>query len=74
MQSTPEYNSYCNAKQRCNNQNVKDYKFYGGRGIKFLFRDFKDFFTELGPKPEPKRAFSVERIDNNKHYQKGNVK
>lgn len=32
----PWYNSYNNAKQRCENPNNPDYKYYGGRGIKFL--------------------------------------
>jgi hypothetical protein len=74
MQHTPEYNSYCNAKQRCDNPTNKDYEFYGGRGIKFLFKTFEEFFAELGYKPEPKRAYSVDRKNNSRHYEVGNVK
>lgn len=74
MARSPEYNSYCNAKQRCDNTNNKDYQFYGGRGIKFLFKDFKEFFADIGSKPEPKRMYSVDRKDNAKHYEKGNIK
>lgn len=38
---TPEYVAYMNAKARCNNPSCDNYKYYGGRGIKFLFRSFE---------------------------------
>ena len=70
----PEYNSYLNAKQRCTNPNHTHYAWYGARGIEFRFNSFEEFYAELGPRPEPKRLYSVDRKDNNKHYEVGNVK
>ena len=72
---TAEYRSYVAAKARCLNPNVKSYSEYGGRGIRFLFNSFEEWFEELGAKPEPKRLYSVDRYpDNDGHYQKGNVR
>ena len=47
-----------------------NYANYGGRGIKFLFTSFEQFFAELGPRPKGK---SVDRINNDGHYEPGNV-
>ena len=74
-----EYHIYADAKSRCTNSNVKNYKDYGGRGIRFLFSSFEEFINEIGPRPkgmhESGRAmYTLERIDNNKAYQPGNVR
>src|SRR6266481_3510780 len=45
-----EYRAYTNAKTRCEREEGKDYDNYGGRGIKFLFESFEQFYAELGPK------------------------
>lgn len=71
---TPEYRSYSHAKARCENPTDHKYPYYGARGIEFRFVSFQEWYTELGGKPEPKRRYSVHRIDNDKHYEKGNVK
>ena len=68
---TPEYRSYTAAKSRCNNPKCIAWKHYGGRGIKFLFTSFEEFFIELGPRPEGK---SLDRKDNDGNYEPGNVK
>ncbi len=65
------YESYRAAKQRCTDTNHHAYKNYGGRGIEFRFTSFEQFFAELGPRPKGK---SVDRIDNNGHYEPGNVR
>jgi hypothetical protein len=70
----PEYSSFHGARNRCNNKNYKNWEHYGGRGIKFLFKSFEDFFEELGPKPEPKNKYSLDRINNDGNYEKGNVR
>lgn len=73
--ATPEYNSYHSAKKRCNpkHAHISNYKDWSGRGIKFRFTSFKEFLEEVGPRPEPKFEYSLNRIDNDGHYEKGNV-
>ena len=63
--------SYEAAKGRCTNPNRKRYEYYGGRGIKFLFKNFYDFYHHIGPRPE---GTTLDRIDTNGNYEHGNVK
>jgi len=67
----PEYRVYYNAKTRCTDRKHQSWKYYGGRGIKFLFISFKQFYTELGPRPA---GLTLDRINNDGHYQVGNVR
>lgn len=71
MSHTPEHDAYTHAKQRCNNPKVKDYKNWGGRGIKFKFTNFEQFFAELGRRPKGR---PLDRKDNNGNYEPGNVR
>jgi len=55
-------------KDRCYNKKNKDYKHYGGRGIKMCkqwFNDFNIFLRDMGSRP---RKMTIERIDNNGNY------
>lgn len=72
MTDTSERYAFSAAKQRCTNPRDPGYKNYGGRGITFRFASFEDFYKELGPKPTPKH--SVDRINNDGHYEPGNVR
>ena len=74
MSKSPEHNSFRGAKDRCTNPNGPEWEHYGGRGIEFRFSSFEEFFAEVGPKPEPKRAYSIDRIDKDGHYEPGNVR
>jgi hypothetical protein len=69
---TPEYRSYSHAKTRCENTKDKNYLDYGGRGIKFLFSDFIEFYAHLGDRPGSN--YTLDRIDVNGHYEPGNVR
>jgi hypothetical protein len=69
---TPEYSAYDHARSRCTNPNVEGYANYGGRGIEFKFRSFQEFIGHIGPKPSPK--LTLDRINNDGHYEIGNVK
>lgn len=69
---TPEYWAYKSAKGRCTNTNNGGYKDWGGRGIKFNFTSFKQFLDCIGPRPS--KYHSHHRIDNDGHYEVGNVK
>jgi len=68
-----EYVPWCNMLSRCNNPKNKTFQYYGGRGIMVCqsFLDFDVFLTVLGPRPV---GTSLDRIDNNGHYEPGNVR
>lgn len=74
MSNTPEWNSYHAAKKRCNPKFADKYPDWAGRGIRFKFKSFQEFLDHIGPRPEPKLEYSLERIDNDGHYEAGNVK
>lgn len=59
---------FFNIKQRCENPKNKDYKRYGGRGIKCKFQSANDFIEHI------LNDLQIDRIDNNGHYEKGNIK
>lgn len=68
----PEFNAYRNAKDRCTRKKCHAYRHYGGRGIKFRFKTYEQFIAEIGPRPTP--AHTLDRIDNDGHYEPGNVR
>lgn len=75
MAKTPEHNAWCLMKARCHNLNHPRYTEWGGRGIVVCEEwryDFVAFYRYLGPKPSP--LHSVDRIDNEKSYEPGNVR
>ena len=59
---------YHDIKARCSNPKHKQYKNYGGRGIKCLFKTSKEFIEYIFSKLE------VDRIDNNGNYEPGNIR
>jgi hypothetical protein len=69
---SPEFSAFAHCKQRCDDANCKYYNRYGGRGIKFLFASFLEFYEHVGTRPSSKH--SIDRIDNNGHYEPGNVR
>lgn len=60
-----------NMRQRCCNPNLKTWKDYGGRGITVRFASFEEFIAEVGERPP---GMTIDRIDNNGHYERGNVR
>lgn len=68
---SPEYNAFLHAKHRCENSGDKSFANYGGRGIEFKFKSFAEFLAALGRRPTNKH--SLNRIDNDGHYEIGNV-
>ena len=72
MSGWPEYHVYSVAKQRCTNPKSQRWPSHGGRGIRFLFSSFEEFITHIGRRPAG--DYSLERIDNDGNYEKGNVK
>lgn len=66
-------------KERCNNPKTVGYKYWGGRGIKCLFKsanEFIDYVTnDLGYDTiEKLKKLQIDRIDNDGHYEKGNIR
>jgi hypothetical protein len=70
--NTPEYHVFISAKQRCTNPNNHAFARYGGRGIEFRFDSIEDLLREVGERPSD--DLSLDRIDNNGHYEPGNVR
>lgn len=71
---TAEYKIWKGIKNRCNNPKSVGWKNYGGRGITMhpdLEASFLAFLAEVGPRPSPLQ--SMERKDNNKGYEPGNL-
>lgn len=59
-------------KRRCYCEKNRDYKYYGGRGIRICDRwmqSVANFAADMGPRPEvPGVRYSIERIDNDGNY------
>lgn len=68
---TGAYKSFRSAKHRCTCRKHNRYKDYGGRGIKFLFKDFAQFYKELGDRPS---GMTIDRINTDGNYEPGNVR
>lgn len=75
MSTTAEYKIWQGIKNRCTNKNYSLYKDYGGRGIQISEQwaaSFTAFIDHVGPRPS--KAHSIDRVDNSKGYEPGNVK
>jgi hypothetical protein len=76
---TKEYRTWDAMKERCYNPKCKQFKNYGGRGIKVCdewLHSFENFLAYLKankmyPKPV---GMSIDRIDNDGNYEPGNIR
>ena len=74
MTKTRTYKSWRSMKERCTNPNAPDYKHYGGRGVRVCSRwydSFENFLADMGERPPGK---TLDRINNDGHYQPGNCR
>ena len=72
MSYSPEYQAYSDMKKRVLNKSHKNYKDYGGRGIKINYKSFEEFYADVGKRLSPKHT--IDRINNNGHYERGNCR
>jgi hypothetical protein len=69
------YLAWAGAVSRCHDRQNKSYRSYGGRGIAVCEEwreDPRAFAEHIGPKPSPQH--SLDRIDNDRGYEPGNVR
>jgi hypothetical protein len=69
-----EYRSWAQARNRVLNPNSKDWPRYGGRGITMapeFAESFEAFLAYMGPRPA---GTSLDRIDNDGNYERGNMR
>lgn len=72
----PDFHVFSGMLTRCFNPKDHTYKRYGGRGIRVCDRwregGFWVFLSDMGPRPSPDH--SIDRIDNDGHYEPGNCR
>lgn len=74
MRKTREYSTWVAMKNRCLCETSKDYARYGGAGIAIYpawVDSFDAFLSHVGPRP---KGTSIDRKDNRKGYEPGNVR
>jgi len=70
--TNPHYKVWCGMKARCDCQTATGYSNYGARGITVCerWRDFASFVSDIGPRPS--MGHTLNRVDNDGHYEPGN--
>lgn len=80
MSQTKVYAVWMSMKSRCNNENDKAYENYGGRGIKCLWKNFEEFYKDMGEgykiglEKYGKFNTTIDRIDNDGNYEPSNCR
>lgn len=71
---TLTYRTWTSIKERCLCPTARGYEKWGGRGIRICeqWRDFDTFLADVGTRPSA--AHTLDRIDNDGHYEPGNVR
>src|SRR5215831_10627899 len=69
----PLFHVWDNIRSRCRNPNHPFFPQYGGRGIEICKRwdNFDFFLTDIGERPS---GHFLDRIDNDRNYEPGNVR
>lgn len=71
----PEYRAWRHLRERCSEPSDPNFRNYGGRGIKVCpawDHSFAQFLHDVGRRPSPRH--SIDRINNDGHYEPGNVR
>lgn len=63
-------------RQRCQNPDHPKFRHYGGRGIRFRFHSIRTAALYILSQfsIEEIKKFQIDRIDNDAHYEKGNLR
>lgn len=71
MSRTPTYKTWLHMRERCSDPANVGFPRYGGRGIRVCERwaKFENFLADMGEAP---RGHTLERRDNDGHYQPDN--
>ncbi len=72
MYGTIPYSKFRGLFDRCNNPKSKDYKNYGGRGIKCEWKNFEDFWKDM--ESGYAEDLTIDRINNDGNYSKENCR
>jgi len=72
MSNMPEYFVWKSMRQRCENPNSRDYRWYGALGVKVCERwaSFEAFFEDMGPSA----GLTLDRIAATGDYELGNCR
>jgi hypothetical protein len=67
------YKTWKEMRNRCNNPNAVQYKWYGGKGIRVceLWNDYTIFLSDMGDRPEGK---TLDRLNNSLGYSRSNCR
>lgn len=70
---TPTYRAWCHMLERCSNPKTAMYQYYGGRGITVCdqWQEFACFLKDMGERPD---GTTIDRKDNDGHYEPGNCR
>lgn len=74
LSRSKDYRTWWDMLERCRNSNRKDFKHYGGRGIKVCKRwrnSFLNFVDDMGRKPS---GMTLDRRNNNQGYSPNNCR
>ncbi|WP_426981224.1 hypothetical protein [Bacillus pseudomycoides] len=73
-EASAEYHTWNGMLQRCNNENNRNFKNYGARGISVCesWNVFDNFLKDMGEKPSS--SHSIDRIDVNGNYEPSNCR
>lgn len=75
LSRTPEWCAWYNMLKRCHDQQHKNFKEYGGRGITVCTpwrSSFEAFLKDMGQRPSAKHT--LDRIDNDGNYEQSNCR
>lgn len=68
IKNNPWYNSYNNAKQRCENPNNPNYPWWGAKGIKFLLTREECKKLWIRDSADKLKFPTIDRVDNDGNY------